>query len=104
VRHLYLAPAAVLEFNPLPSHHALECSTNPALRLVVVESWPDAQAQDRFEAFPGVLELRPSDYDKPAPQDLVSGFADSKVASITPLDTLESALWKIRAAWGEARH
>jgi hypothetical protein len=104
MNRLYLAPVETVLNAEIGAHQALECPTNANLRLVVVEHWISDVAQDRFEAMPGVVPLYPWDGGKPVPLALVQGFADVKVAAVSALDTLESALWKIRAAWPAARY
>jgi hypothetical protein len=104
MNYIYLVPAAVLEGAVLGEHHALACPTAPTMRLVVVTQWLSDAAQDTFEAYPGVVPLHPWDGAKPAPAALVAAFADAKVASLSGVDTVTSALWKICAGWPVARY
>jgi hypothetical protein len=104
MKHLYLAPTALVASSQIGAHSALACPTDPTRVLLVVEQWISDDAQDTFEAHPDVLELNPWDSGKPAPLTLVGAFQDSKVAKLDPIDTQASALWKIRAAWPTARY
>lgn len=102
MRRLFLVPKAVLDAKILGPHEAMQSGSDPNLWLVVVEGFPTLEAEDRFEAYPGVVELRQNDYGKTVPPNLM-GFADPRKASISPTDTLEAALWKVRVAWPPAR-
>lgn len=102
MRRLFVVPREVLDAKILGPHEATQSGSDPNLWLVVVEGFPSLEAEDRFEAYPGVVELRQTDYAKPVAPNLM-GFADARKASIAPTDTLEAALWKIRAAWPPAR-
>lgn len=106
MKSIYLVPAVLLAGRDIGAHHALECP-DPSMRLLVVEQWISDVAQDAFEAHPLVTQLHPWDADKPAPASLVAAFTTAKsssVADVSALDTVSTALWKIRAGWPMARY
>ena len=101
---LYLAPAARLIGREIGAHQALTCP-DPTMCLVMVERWVSDVAQDAFEAFPDVVPLFAWDGGKLVPAALLAAFSKGlPVANLSALDTLGSALWKIRAAWPAARY
>jgi hypothetical protein len=104
VKSLYFVSGAALQaVGPIPG--ALVYDFAGDWHLLIVEQWSDHELQDRLEGFPvsDVIGLQPWDYTKPAPAALVSTFTDSKVASVDATDTIETALWKIRAQCAAAR-
>ena len=101
MNHIYVAPKIALELGPIGAHAAYDYPDD--LRLVIVEQWVSPDAQDRFEAFPGVVSLNPWDYAKLVPASVVAAFRNSPIARVSAGETIESALWKIRAQCPAAR-
>lgn len=100
----YAVRSADLAANPPPTaYHALE---TPALvagvqwSLVVVTYWPSHEAQDIWEAIPGVIELHTWRWQQQCPAAMVTAFAPWGVVTG---DTIEQAFRKIRVKWQECR-
>jgi hypothetical protein len=69
--------------------------------LVVVERWESHEAQDAWEALPGVTELPIWSWGQPIPAAFAPILSPWGVAAT---DTIGQAMKKIRAVWPAARH
>lgn len=97
----YAVQTANLQATPPPTaYHALQTPGAPAWSLVIVEDWPSHEAQDAWEAIPGVIEMHTWNWGKTIPAAMVTAFAPWGVVTG---DTIEQAFRKIRQKWPECR-
>ena len=102
MRTLYLVPTATLEATkPRGSWHATACPGAPAWSLCVVEQWSDEQADNDWEALPGVRPLHIEEWGGVVPAIAIPAFGPW---GVLPTDTIRQAMKKIAAVWSPALH
>ena len=102
MKTFYFAPTATVRATPpRGAWHATTCPGAPIWSLCVVEYWSDEQADDEWEALPGVRPLHIEDWGGLVPAIAVTAFGPWGVVAT---DTVRQAMKKVRAVWPIARH
>jgi hypothetical protein len=100
VRTLYVVPTATLAgTKPRGTWHATPAPGAPQWSLCVVEFWNDEQADDDWEALPGVQPLHIETWGQVVPALAVTAFGPWGVVAT---DTIRQAMRKVKAIWAQA--
>lgn len=101
MRLFYTVPTALLATTPPPTtHYALQCPGAPQFSIVIVEHWRDHDAQDAWEAIPGVNEHYLENWGQIAPAAAITAFAPW---GATAGMTLRQVFTIIRQRWSVCR-
>lgn len=102
MRRFYHCPTATVDATPPTGlWMATVCPGLPAWSLVLVDHWASHEAQDTWEALPGVVEHYPENMGQPAPAAVIAALGPW---GVTAGMTLRQVYAQIRANWAVWRH
>jgi len=102
VKQFFFVPTATLQANPpRAAYHAQPCPGNPALSMIVIEHWFDADSQDAWEALPATVEIVPEIMGATVPALVATALSP---LGVLPTHTNRQAFGILRRAWKCWRH